>query len=177
MTDPENRELVEDETVVREFMESAVEIVGVTLMATIGFGDPMMPPVMYVARAPGFDFTDLPGMGDEGAKASANDWRWGILKDDKDNPWASLELWWPNGQERRLKINLQRHVRNLFPMLVELASPSGIAEFGISSEKAGMPTAGLLGIQIDTNDEMFGGLTYWVRTQPPLEDDRERETT
>lgn len=168
MSAPSDRGMIEDKEFVINFLESCVEIVGVSMIATLGFASPDMPPFMYVARAPGFDFTGIPGMGDEGAKASTSDWRWGILN-KRGELWATLELWWPGDIERQLKISLQRSPRNMFPMLTEVA-PSGVAEFAISNEEKGVPTSGLLGVEIDVTDRMFREITNWVNDQPPLEE-------
>lgn len=161
-------EMIEDKEYVTSFLESCVEIVGVSMIAGFGVG-PELPPFLYVARAPGFDFTGIPGMGDEGARSSSSDWRWGLLN-NLGELWATLELWWPGDIQRQLKVNLQKTARNMFPMLTEMA-PSGIADLGISNEEKGIPETGLLGVQIDVTDGMFRAITSWVKDQPPPDDD------
>lgn len=158
-----DREEIHDEAAVQEFIDSCLDVTSTSAM--IGLGGKkagVFPPFLLIARVPGFHHEGLPGTTSGGARASACDWRWGVI--GGPTPYACLELFWPNGEERRIKVNLRSSVRSLFVDLEAAASPVGIVELGIA-EEGNLLEGALTTIQLDTHDEMFRALASHVREQ------------
>lgn len=151
-----------DNASVEEILAVSAEIESVSYIATFGalkvFEN--MPPMMIVARAPTFDPTGI------AATSSSNEYRFGVMRHVHEL-WATLEFWWPNGQERIFRVNLAKSSRNLFPILAEIASEFGIAEFGVSPDKGGIPKQGIIGLQLDlSGDEMFADINKLIKDLP-----------
>ncbi len=146
----EGHETIEGDEV-DAFLADALPVESISLIAQLGARLIDTPIALLTLRVPGFDHNGL-------GQHSAADYSWNIARGDGDDVWAVLMLRWPNGQERKIKFDLQGTTRRFFRMVIEQYDDLSVVTIGITATPSGVPV-GLTTITMSVlGDDVFGAL-------------------